>query len=73
MAPDIIPCALVVDDDPNVGILLQEVLRDVGLSVKTLPDGSQALAEAKSLGPALIVLDIMMPGIDGLALCSLRR
>jgi two-component system phosphate regulon response regulator OmpR len=59
---------LVVDDDPALRNLLSDYLTDVGFSVDLAADGEQmrrALAQAK---PDVIVLDLMLPGMDGLAI-----
>jgi CheY-like chemotaxis protein len=60
---------VVVDDDPIVGALTKELLVDVGYEVELVQDSLQAMGVIKSLKPALAVLDILMPGIDGLTLC----
>src|SRR3712207_7644582 len=56
---------LVVDDEPNIRELLSASLRYAGFEVATAPDGQQALAMATSFRPDLLVLDVMMPGLDG--------
>ncbi len=56
---------LVVDDEPNIRELLSASLRYAGFEVATAADGQQALALADSFRPDLIVLDVMMPGLDG--------
>ena len=62
---------LVVDDEPNIVELLSASLRFVGFDVATAADGVQALDVARSFRPDLLVLDVMMPGMDGFGL--LRR
>jgi len=62
---------LVVDDEPNIVELLSTSLRFVGFDVATAADGVQALDVARSFRPDLLVLDVMMPGMDGFGL--LRR
>ncbi|MFI5350023.1 MAG: response regulator [Elusimicrobiota bacterium] len=59
---------IVVDDDPIVGSLTQELLRDAGFEVRLISDSLKAQEEIKREQPALVVLDILMPGIDGLTL-----
>ncbi|MDX6284845.1 MAG: two-component system, OmpR family, response regulator [Frankiales bacterium] len=56
---------LVADDDPNIVELLSASLRFAGFEVATASDGGQALKVAKEFRPDLIVLDVMMPGVDG--------
>ncbi|WP_407647146.1 response regulator transcription factor [Goekera deserti] len=56
---------LVVDDEPNIRELLSASLRYAGFEVATAADGQQALAVAADFRPDLLVLDVMMPGLDG--------
>jgi two-component system, OmpR family, response regulator len=56
---------LVVEDDPNIVELLSASLRYTGFEVATAVDGRQALRVARELRPDLMILDVMMPGIDG--------
>ncbi len=56
---------LVVEDDPNIVELLSASLRYAGFEVTTATNGQQALRVALDLRPDLMVLDVMMPGIDG--------
>jgi CheY-like chemotaxis protein len=59
------PTILVVEDDIELLALLEEVLADAGYEVATASDGRQGLALARDRPPALIVCDILMPGMDG--------
>jgi two-component system OmpR family response regulator len=59
------PRLLVVDDEPNILELLAATLRFSGFEVASAPDGYAALATARTFDPDLVVLDVMMPGIDG--------
>jgi len=64
---------LVVDDEPNILELLAASLRFAGFEVETAADGRAALDTARRFGPDLLVLDVMMPGLDGFGvLRSLR-
>jgi two-component system OmpR family response regulator len=56
---------LVVEDDPNIVELLSASLRFAGFEVATAQDGQHALRQAREFRPDLMVLDVMMPGIDG--------
>jgi CheY-like chemotaxis protein len=64
MATDII----VVDDDPIVGTLTLELLREAGISARLISDSLRAQEEIQNEQPAMVILDILMPGIDGLTL-----
>jgi two-component system, OmpR family, response regulator len=56
---------LVVEDDPNILELLTASLRFAGFQVKTVTSGSEAIAAAREFRPDLVVLDIMLPDLDG--------
>jgi hypothetical protein len=56
---------LVVDDDPNALDLLGRTLQGAGVRVVTASDGREALNLARTLQPAAITLDVLMPGMDG--------
>jgi len=64
---------LVVEDDPHLAAGLMENLRAEGYEVAAAGDGEQALGWLASRACALIVLDVMLPGIDGFALCRALR
>jgi DNA-binding response OmpR family regulator len=65
---------LVADDDAHIVELVSLYLRKAGYQVETASDGDETLRKAKDLKPALLVLDVMMPGPDGLQVCrQLRR
>jgi signal transduction histidine kinase len=64
---------LVVDDDPDIRALVIEVLRDTGLTVASARDGEEALAEARRMRPDVILLDKLMPGMDGTEFASVYR
>ena len=65
---------LVVDDEEQIRLALARALTARGFAVKPVADGEAALAEVPSFRPDLVVLDLNLPGIDGLAVCrSLRE
>lgn len=65
---------LVVDDDEGVTSVLRRSFKRAGFTVATAADGEAALRMARELRPDVVVLDILMPGIDGVEVCRrLRR
>ena len=60
------PCALVVDDDAQVCELAAEILRRAGYTVFLAVDGTDGIAQARALRPAIVVTDIFMPQQDGI-------
>jgi DNA-binding response OmpR family regulator len=56
---------LVVDDDPNSREIVQTYLESRGYSVRTAANGEAALAAVQAQLPELVLLDVMMPGMDG--------
>jgi DNA-binding NtrC family response regulator len=67
------PSVLVVDDTPaNIGFLLETLSQD-GYSVRVAQDGESALEQARYAPPCLILLDVMMPGMDGFETCRRLR
>ena len=64
---------LVVDDDPKIVSLVRSYLEREGFRVVTAPDGQSALRAFHEVHPGLIVLDLMLPELDGLALMRIIR
>jgi two-component system, OmpR family, response regulator MprA len=65
---------LVVDDDPRILSVVSRGLHFEGYTVQTAADGAEALRIARENPPNAVVLDVMLPGIDGLEVCRrLRR
>jgi two-component system response regulator MprA len=64
---------LVVDDDPPLRRMLARTLSAEGFEVTVAPDGGAALVEVQRAAPDVIVLDVAMPAIDGLAVCRRLR
>lgn len=61
---------LIVDDEPNYLIVLSELLRDEGFEVFTAPDGNEALKIVKEVDLDMVISDMQMPGMDGMALLA---
>jgi two-component system OmpR family response regulator len=68
-----IPRVLVVDDEPNIRELVQVALKFHGCTVSTASNGSDAIRLAEATMPDLIVLDVMLPDIDGFEVCRRLR
>lgn len=64
---------LVVEDDPRIAGLLRLGLQAKGLEVTVAEDGSRGGETWAAGGYDLVILDVMLPGIDGISLCSERR
>ena len=64
---------LVVDDEPDVLDLVSYNLGQAGFLVETAADGAEGLRKARSAAPDLILLDLMLPEMDGLEVCKLLR
>jgi two-component system response regulator MprA len=64
---------LVVDDDPEIVSFLKRGLTFEGYSVETAGDGAEALAKIREREPDLVILDVMMPGMDGIEVARRLR
>ncbi len=64
---------LIVEDDPAILFGLRDNFERAGYSVRTAVEGHLGLELARKLNPALILLDIMLPGIDGYGICQQLR
>lgn len=64
---------LVVDDEPEAVELLEFNLKQAGFDVATAADGAEALKKARASLPGLILLDLMLPEVDGLEVCKMLR
>jgi DNA-binding response OmpR family regulator len=69
MQPAMRPAILLVDDDPTLLSVLSRRLTREGMDVSTALSGNAALAALDRAWPALLVVDLMMPGMDGFELC----
>lgn len=67
------PNIYVVEDDPDISRLVRHHLEGAGFSIKLFPTGHTVIPESERMRPALFVLDIMVPGKDGLELCRQIR
>ena len=67
------PLVLAVDDDPNTANMLETIFKRVGFQVAKVSNGNAALAQAQALLPDLILLDYMMPGMNGFEVLSALR
>jgi DNA-binding response OmpR family regulator len=65
------PLVLLADDDPMIRELVARILEDAGYRVVTAEDGVKALELIRELRPAAAILDVMMPGLDGIE--TMRR
>lgn len=64
---------LIVDDEPNILLSLQFLMSKAGYAVRTAKDGEQALAEIAKAKPDVVLLDVMMPKLDGFSVCQRIR
>jgi len=64
---------LVVDDETELAQLVADYLAREGYAVDVAPDGERALQMARSTPPDVVVLDLMLPGIDGVEVCRALR
>ncbi len=64
---------LLVDDDPDVIEIIRFNLHQEGYSISTASDGEKAIEEADREVPHLIIMDVMMPNMDGIEACGLLR
>jgi phosphate regulon transcriptional regulator PhoB len=67
------PKILVVDDEPDAVELIEFNLKAAGFDVVTAKDGAEALKKARQVLPQLILLDLMLPEVDGLEVCKILR
>src|SRR5215475_8550832 len=64
---------LVVEDDSELVELLSYQLKTAGFAIGTAVDGIEALKKARTVTPDLILLDLMLPELDGFAVCEILR
>lgn len=63
----------IVEDEPELAALVADYVRAAGYEADVFHDGAQALDAIRRAPPALVVLDLMLPGLDGLSLCRALR
>ncbi len=64
---------LIADDEPNIVTALEYMLQKRGYEVRTVQNGTQALTEIAQFSPDLVLLDVMMPAINGYEVCQRIR
>ncbi len=64
---------LIVEDDPDIAALMGHYLERAGYGTEMVSDGAQALATARETPPDLVILDLMLPGLNGLDVCKALR
>ena len=64
---------LIVEDDPNILISIEFLIRNAGYEVAILSDGGQVLSSAREWRPDLVVLDVMLPIANGFEVCRQLR
>lgn len=67
------PRILIVDDEPNLVLALELLMKREGYEIHTAEDGEKAIAAAENLRPDVILLDVMMPKVDGYEVCQRLR
>ncbi|MCD1258868.1 response regulator transcription factor [Paenibacillus athensensis] len=64
---------MLVDDEPHILQFLELGLQNEGFEVATAPDGMAAITLAKDFHPHVVILDVMMPGMDGFEVCQMLK
>jgi diguanylate cyclase (GGDEF)-like protein/PAS domain S-box-containing protein len=73
-SPDKLPCVLIADDDTAARLLVREALEQAGFSVVEAENGAQALSAFAEHNPEVVLLDVVMPEMDGFRACAeIRR
>ena len=67
------PRILIVDDEPNIVLALELLMKREGYEIRSVADGEQAVEAAGTFRPDLILLDVMMPRMDGYEVCQRLR
>ena len=69
----IVASILIVEDDPDIANLIAHYLEKAGHEVKRLTSGTQVMAQLRAAPADLVILDLMLPGMDGLLVCQAMR
>jgi DNA-binding response OmpR family regulator len=67
------PQVLIVEDDADIAALIAHALRRADIACEIVTDGADALARARQTVPSLIILDLMLPGLNGIDVCRALR
>ena len=67
------PAILIVEDEPALASLVADYVAAAGWTPRIIADGAEALAAIRAAPPTLVVLDLMLPGLDGLSVCRAVR
>ncbi|MCM1981924.1 response regulator transcription factor [Lyngbya confervoides] len=67
------PSILIIEDEREIALLIQNLLETEGFVCETCRDGAEALRSVQTVQPDLVILDLMLPGIDGLEICTRIR
>jgi DNA-binding response OmpR family regulator len=73
LVPSFIGRVLIVEDDPDIAQLIAHYLQKAGYATDALSSGTAVVPRARAAAPDLIVLDLMLPGMDGLLVCQALR
>jgi DNA-binding response OmpR family regulator len=73
MVPDPTFRVLLVDDEPVIRELVKAMLEGGGVEVRCVADGAKAVQEARAYHPDLVLLDVVLPGLDGFSVCRLLK
>ncbi len=66
-------CVVLVDDEPSIRETIAFILDAEGVEVATAPDGIEGLSQIRNLRPKVVLLDVMMPRMDGYQVCRTIR
>ena len=65
--------ALIIEDDDDIALLLEKPIAELGFEMRRASDGEQGVEFAKGLNPSLVLLDLLLPGIEGIEVCKQIR